>query len=139
MVEDQVSEAIEHFGTDPLIRKNMCLNGGIEFEHNPNTLCSDDPEVRARARRLKMLTPERTSIKGTETRPPAHINLESLLKHQDQICVYNVAEGQRIACFIVEYKAPHKLTLAHFQAGLRPMDPMLEVVNCPAIPSDNGS
>ena len=37
-------------------------------------------------------------------------------------CVYARAkDGQRSLAFVVEYKAPHKLTLAHLRLGLRDM------------------
>jgi hypothetical protein len=36
--------------------------------------------------------------------------------------VYNAAPGKKVPAFIVEYKAPHKLTLAHILAGLSGME-----------------
>ena len=43
--------------------------------------------------------------------------------HPDQICVYAVLgegdDSQRILIYIIEYKAPHKLTQPHLRMGLR--------------------
>lgn len=54
--------------------------------------------------------------------------------YTDQICVYNVGENERIPAFVVEYKAPHKLTLANIHAGLHDMDPLNDVVRRTRIP-----
>ncbi|KAI9035566.1 uncharacterized protein KD926_003226 [Aspergillus affinis] len=40
----------------------------------------------------------------------------------DQFCVYNKGPDGKAPAFIIEYKAPHKLSLAHIKAGLQPMD-----------------
>jgi hypothetical protein len=50
----------------------------------------------------------------------------------DQFCVYNTSSaaphtGHRIAAFIIENKAPHKLSPGHIYAGLEDME--LEDVN----------
>src|SRR5438045_1752916 len=50
----------------------------------------------------------------------------------NQICVYRYDDGNltgRTKAYIVEYKAPHKLTLPHLRLGLRPMNIYKEVVN----------
>lgn len=133
MVQLQVSDAIGHFGKNSTLRETMSLHDGVEFENHPNTLSHDDLDVVQRMKLMNFVTPKKPS-KSSRAAPN---DPDSILKHVDQICVYKLAGGQRIACFIVEYKAPHKLTLAHFNAGLRPMDPMLEVVNCTTVPSNN--
>lgn len=135
MVENQVSRVIFYLSTDPLAREIFCLNGSVEFENHPNTLSSDNSEVVERMEQMNFRTPDKTSAKRTGSRPPQATDSASTLMHTDQICVYSVAENQKVACFIIEYKAPHKVTLVHFQAGLRPMDPMREVVHSPTMPS----
>ena len=131
-VESQVSQIIKHFSTDPVIKEKLHLNGGVVFENHQNTLSFDDPEVVSRMHQLSLQTPRKDSTKHNPvmTRAP-----ELVLKHTDQMCVYNVAEDQNIVCFIIEYKAPHKLTLAHLKEGLRPMNPMKDLMQCPNIPS----
>ena len=55
----------------------------------------------------------------------------------DQICAYKRYDGgqeTRLMAYIIEHKAPHKLTLPHLRLGLRPMDIYKEVVNRPTIP-----
>ena len=131
-VESQVSQIIKHFSTDPVIKEKLHLNGGVVFENHQNTLSFDDPEVASRMHQLNLQTPRKDSTKHNPVMARAP---ELVLKHTDQMCVYNVAEGQKILCFIIEYKAPHKLTLAHLKEGLRPMNPMKDLMQCPNIPS----
>ncbi|BDD62665.1 hypothetical protein MAP00_007627 [Monascus purpureus] len=40
----------------------------------------------------------------------------------DQFCVYNSGLDEKIPSFLIEYKAPHKLFLAHIKAGLQDME-----------------
>ncbi|KAA8646678.1 uncharacterized protein ATNIH1004_005353 [Aspergillus tanneri] len=40
----------------------------------------------------------------------------------DQICVYNKGPEGKVPVFIIEYKAPHKVSLAHIKSGLQDMD-----------------
>ncbi|KAJ6149209.1 hypothetical protein N7471_000408 [Penicillium samsonianum] len=48
-------------------------------------------------------------------------NTKSLCR-ADQFCVNNKGPEEKVPAFIVEYKAPHKLTLAHIKAGLFDME-----------------
>jgi len=43
--------------------------------------------------------------------------------------VYNRGPEEKVPAFIVEYKAPHKLSLAHIKAGLQDME-LNQVVCC---------
>lgn len=53
------------------------------------------------------------------------------------ICAYRRDDGDaagRTMAYIIEHKAPHKLTLPHLRLGLRPMNIHEDVVNRPTIP-----
>ena len=84
-VESQVSRIIKHFSTDPVIKEKLHLNGGVVFENHQNTLSFDDPEV---ASRMHQLSPRKDSTKHNPVMARAP---ELVLKHTDQMCVYNVA------------------------------------------------
>ncbi|KAI5285235.1 hypothetical protein KEM54_000736 [Ascosphaera aggregata] len=40
----------------------------------------------------------------------------------DQFCVYNKGPKEKVPAFIIEYKTPYKVSLAHIKAGLEDMD-----------------
>ncbi|MCJ1428599.1 hypothetical protein MMC29_006509 [Sticta canariensis] len=117
MVEDPVTNITHYFFEDSEIKENMGLHSGVVFENHPNTLVEDLENLQI----------------DTSTNAP------SLPKHTDQICVYQTQNGKLRPCYIVEYKAPHKLTIAHLEAGLHPMNPMEDIVNNPVIPAKEDS
>ncbi|KAK4441969.1 hypothetical protein QBC34DRAFT_453384 [Podospora aff. communis PSN243] len=53
----------------------------------------------------------------------------------DQICVYRSSNNQRTLAYVLEYKAPHKLTAHHVRDGMEAMDVVRDVVNCTEIPT----
>lgn len=122
MVEDPVEEIIRHFFKVPEIRQRLNLKSSVKFENHPNTLI-DNTELRAHLKKLQITQP----------------NFPSQLKDADQKCIQKTVGGESISCLIVEYKAPHRLTLAHIREGLRPMNPWNDFVNNPKIPSDESS
>lgn len=117
MVEGPVTDITRHFFGDPEIREKLSLRSSVVFENHNNTLVDE--------------------VENLRISPSA--NAPSLPKHTDQICVYQTQNGALRPCFIVEYKAPHKLTIAHLEAGLHPMNPMEEIVNNPVIPAEEDS
>ena len=52
------------------------------------------------------------------------------------MCVYKKEGDQNELLFIIEYKAPHKLTKEILRVGLREMDLSMEVINRPTIPTN---
>ena len=73
----------------------------------------------------------------SQRRPPSTLGNSppcSTRLRPDQICVYAGAkDGNRSLAFVVEYKAPHKLTLARLGLGLRDME-ISEVVDRYEVP-----
>jgi hypothetical protein len=88
------------------------LGGGITFANHPNAL-GDEPR------------------ESQELLPPERFGFDSRQLRADQICVYTSDKDstRRRLAFIVEYKAPHKLTLPHLRLGLREMNIYNDVVN----------
>ncbi|CAI7673775.1 unnamed protein product [Penicillium palitans] len=134
-IESRVAEVIEKLHASPQLREVFGLNGKVAFENHANTL-TDESVIAADmgSPSLAQEQPRRSgrlAKKSLESRlPPA----QPVVKHQgpalrkpsrpraDQFCVYNKGPEEKVPAFIVEYKAPHKLMLAHIKAGLREME-----------------
>ncbi|PSN73790.1 hypothetical protein BS50DRAFT_607293 [Corynespora cassiicola Philippines] len=124
------------------------LQGSIRFENHANTLSpesqlEDSMEQltvsgtrRRRSPRLqaKAKAKEINSFIPTDPTEPvvAARAARSSRPSADQFCVYNI-NGQntenRVAAFIMEYKAPHKLPLGYVYEGLEDMD-LEDVIRC---------
>lgn len=50
-------------------------------------------------------------------------------RRADQFCVHVVADERQIPVYAVEFKAPHKLTVAELVAGLHEMDLARDVID----------
>jgi len=97
------------------------LGKGVVFENHTNTLSDMAEDVQDR---LQLLT--------SSSNP--HRNAKPV--HADQICVYKNENNQMDLLFIIEYKAPHKLTKEVLRAGLRAINVPEEVIHRPTIPTD---
>ena len=127
IIETPVSLIIEHLKSLNDIRDELGLAGGITFYNHLNPLSNDADEVTQRlaAQQLGPLPPPHSAPSTSRPRP-------------DQICVYTTVEGFKKPALVVEYKAPHKLTLAHLRHILRPDRPPLvldEIINGIWVPS----
>jgi hypothetical protein len=119
MVEIPVTRIIEQLQLHG-ISGEFDVGGGIVFESHPNIASDAAEEPRERLM-------NRTPLHHRDRTYPGPHQLRA-----DQICVYKYEDGgqtQRRMAFVVEYKAPHKLTLPHLRIGLREMDIYTEVVN----------
>jgi hypothetical protein len=119
-VEDPVRSIVSNFLAEDRVRNVFNIGNGIVFENHPNAI-SDvaDAVVDQRATQLPPKTPSQAQLDLNQLRP-------------DQICVYSYDDGsstRRSMVYIVEYKAPHKITPPHLRLGLRPLDIYKEVVN----------
>lgn len=115
LVAEPVSLIMERLQDEDSIRAEFDIGGGIAFETRLNAL--GDPAAQESAE------PPRTP-NGKTLRP-------------DQICAYKRDQedstGWTVA-YIIEHKAPHKLTLPHLRLGLRPMNIYEDVANRPTMP-----
>jgi hypothetical protein len=102
-VESRLASVIKQLYANPNLRQTFCLNGDITFENHANTLTDESKMV------------DSGSNQGVAqpriARPRA-----------DQFCVYNRGPNEKVPAFIIEYKAPYKLSLAHIKVGLQDME-----------------
>ncbi|OJD18221.1 hypothetical protein AJ78_01721 [Emergomyces pasteurianus Ep9510] len=125
-VEDRVSAVIRQLHSNDLLRNLFNLKGEIQFENHGNSLSpenrftepdvgsSQQSPVRKRQRKVDKdgdALPVTPTVRSRSTRPRA-----------DQFCVYNTGPVEAIPAYIIEYKAPHKLTKNIVEAGLMDME-----------------
>jgi hypothetical protein len=133
-VESRVASVIKQLFDDPRLRQTFHLNGDVTFENHANTL-TDEPEIvsemsslsltQEQPRRSKRLAAKRSDKAGQSASPPPRNRATQPRPSRpraDQFCVYNRGVEDKVPAFIIEYKAPHKLSLAHIKAGLGDME-----------------
>ncbi|QKX56736.1 uncharacterized protein TRUGW13939_03842 [Talaromyces rugulosus] len=136
-VESHVSSVIKQLHANPQLRRIFHLHGDVTFENHANTL-TDESEIvtnmgslslaQDMPRRSERLAARRSRETSSSTSRPEMIQtsaqpLPSLPRPRaDQFCVYNRGLEEKVPAFIIEYTAPHKLSLAHIQAGLQDME-----------------
>lgn len=139
-VEVHISSIIKHLYNDPTLRKTFGLKGSVQFENHSNTL---KPDLSAEEHMTRLSLDEQNEClekqpeSSTSTGLTATGTAKARRVHHpraDQFCVYNVsseADGKedKIAAFICEFKAPHKLQLGNIYEGLEDMK-LDEVVIC---------
>ncbi|KAI7976015.1 hypothetical protein EIK77_000928 [Talaromyces pinophilus] len=132
-VESRVASVIKQLHANEQLKRRFHLKGDVTFENHANTLTDEsriatdmgslslDQEGPRRSERLARRsrdTSRSTSRIGRQTttqpRPPR--------PRADQFCVYNRGPDEKVPSFLIEYKAPHKLSLAHIKAGLQDME-----------------
>ena len=116
VVETPVTLIVEHLQSLDDMQSEFGLTGGITFDNHMNALSDDAEEVaqRLEAQHLQPSTPHHPVLSKPRPRP-------------DQICVYTTVEGLRKPALVVEYKPPHKLTLAVLRQVLHPGRAKMEV------------
>ncbi|RYN62676.1 hypothetical protein AA0117_g12905 [Alternaria alternata] len=148
-VEDQVSLIIQGMHGDRRLRRKFGLQGSVNFENHANTLSPESQLEEGMEQLAVSGTGRRRSprlqAKAKETRPSGSTDTveaedagrrstaSSSRPRADQFCVYNTGTTRsaqdRVAAFILEYKAPHKLPLGYIYEGLGEME-LDEVVQC---------
>jgi len=93
----------------PSIQK-FHIGSGVSFENHKNTLSKESQGADKRQRLSN------SQHKKIRTGP------------SDQICVHHRADGKRTMAFIIEYKAPHKLTVEDFRWALSKANLCQEVI-----------
>ena len=121
MVENFVADIISVLAANHLDNKNWTLGQGVVFENHTNTLSDMAEDVQ-----------DRLQLSNSSTNP--HRTPRPI--HADQICVYKNDKDLMDLLFVIEYKAPHKLTKEVLRAGLRIMNIPEEVIHRPTIPTD---
>ncbi|KAI9373439.1 hypothetical protein BJX61DRAFT_379503 [Aspergillus egyptiacus] len=133
-VESRVTSVVKLLHENTQLRDVFCLKGDIAFENHANTLTAE-PEIVAemdslslsqnQPRRSDRLAAKSNRV-GVSTQPPRRGQTATQQRtsrpRADQFCVYNKGSEEKVPALIVEYKAPHKVSLAHIRAGLQDMD-----------------
>ena len=142
-VEDQVALIIELLYLSPTLRASFCLNGSVNYHNHANMLSSESIEesieglriADKQARRSKRLQSRKKQDRAKSVDSTRSVgSAASAAKDKafnapraDQFCVYNTSNEStetkvRVAAYIIEYKAPHKLSLGHIYRGLEDVD-----------------
>jgi hypothetical protein len=149
-VEDHISSIIKQLYNNPTLRRKFCLKGSVKFENHANTLSlewqlEEDMQQMSLSGNQRRRSP-RLQAQAKQTKPPDSTDLaeqaaaatagaaRSSRPRTDQFCVYNTfSETQnikhRMAAFIIEYKALHKLTFGYIYEGLDDME-LEEIIRC---------
>lgn len=118
IVETPVTEIVNHLKSVDSVYKKFGLAGGIKFHNHKNALSDDADEVAQQLEAQQL---------GLPSGP-----------QPDSVCVFTTVELLNKPALVVEYKAPHKLTLAHLRLVLNPDHPPLEldsIINAMSVPS----
>ena len=145
-VEDHISSILEQLYQNPTLRRKFCLKGSIQFENHSNTLSPEEqiergmqemsilrippPQPQRRSLRLLAMAKQTKlphSVEPAESATTTAASARSARPRADQFCVYNITNKDqsvalRVPAFIIEYKAPHKLTLGRVYQGLENME-----------------
>ena len=128
-VENRVTAIIKY-----ICENAQCVEGDynlgeeVTFENHANTLNDSAVEVQDGLRiqeRLQIQTPQ-TSPQHSRTPSPTDADSNAGSKptrtYPDQFCVFKTENGKRKLLFIVEYKAPHKVSVGSLREGFQKMD-----------------
>ena len=130
-VDYPVTSIIKRLYDQQILRKKFGLKGSVQFENHANTL---SPETQleegigsmavsgAQLRRSPCLQVQNQNNSVTASRAQT---APLSRPRADQFCVYNTSTEDsetRVAAFITEYKAPHKLKLGYIYEGLEDME-----------------
>ncbi|KAH8431010.1 uncharacterized protein LDX57_008671 [Aspergillus melleus] len=132
-VESRVASVVTQLYANPQLRQIFCLKGDIAFENHANTLTDESNMVadmgslslsQGQPRRSNRLAAKSKVGRAAQSPQRGQKNTQTRTSRPraDQFCVYNKSPEEKVPAFIVEYKAPHKVSLAHIRAGLQDMD-----------------
>ncbi|KAI3092916.1 hypothetical protein CBS147333_10171 [Penicillium roqueforti] len=112
-VEEHVHDIITELCKLPAARDEFGLGDGIQFSNHTNSLNENGA-------------------------PEADASQSSSIHHPrpDQFCIHRVDDNTTTLLTSVEYKPPHKLSVATLRMGLRPMDLWKDMVRSNKIPTD---
>ncbi|PYH98521.1 hypothetical protein BO71DRAFT_344644 [Aspergillus ellipticus CBS 707.79] len=110
-VEDHVHDIIAELCKIPEAREEFRLGNGVRFDNHANAL-----------------------DRNNET--DASLLSNSRPSKPDQFCIHRMDGNRSTLLTTVEYKPPHKLSVASLRRGLRPMDFWREVVQPDHVPTE---
>ena len=120
-VEDAIANVISTLVANDLHGEKWTLGKGLVFDNHTNGLSDLDEDVRDRLR-----------LSGPPSEPKGRFKPIPV----DQICVLKDENEREELLFVIEYKAPHKISKEILRTGLRAMDVPNEVINRSTFPTD---
>ncbi|KAK0506896.1 hypothetical protein JMJ35_010596 [Cladonia borealis] len=120
-VEDAIANVISTLIANDLYGEKWTLGKGLVFDNYTNGLSDLDEDVR-----------DRLHLSGPPSEPKGRFKPIPV----NQICVLKNENKIEELLFIIEYKAPHKISKEILRTGLRAMDVLNEVVNRSTFPTD---
>ncbi|KAJ6105282.1 hypothetical protein N7523_010092 [Penicillium sp. IBT 18751x] len=112
-VEEHVHDIITELCKLPAARDEFGLGDGIQFSNHTNSLNENG-------------APEADASQPSNVHHP----------RPDQFCIHRVDDNTTTLLTSVEYKPPHKLSVATLRMGLRPMDLWKDMVRSNKIPTN---
>ena len=135
-VENFVEMIIEALRTDETLGRELCLHGRVAFHDRANPSENTDGSLEESLEHLHVddALPSRRQRRGRgrgrkqaqahqQTRPARRRN-----RRADQFCVHVVANERQVPAYVVEFKAPHKLTEPELVAGLHEVELERDVI-----------
>ena len=126
-VEIPIRQAISTLAAAQLNGKDWNFGQGVFFDNHTNNLSDLEEEVQEGLERLKLAN---ASNKSKRSVKPIRA---------DQLCVFKNTTEEMQLLFVIEYKAPHKISKEILRAGLREMDIPKEVINRSSFPTTDPS
>ena len=120
-VEDAIANVISTLVANNLRGEKWTLGKGLVFDNHTNGLSDLNEEVR-----------DRLHLSGPPSEPKGRLKPIPT----DQICVLKNENEMEELLFVIEYKAPHKISKEILRTGLRAMHVPNEVINRSTIPTD---
>ena len=127
---------IEALRTDETLGRELCLHGRVAFHDRANPSENTDGSLEESLEHLHVddALPSRRQRRGRgrgrkqaqahqQTRPARRRN-----RRADQFCVHVVANERQVPAYVVEFKAPHKLTEPELVAGLHEVELERDVI-----------
>ncbi|KAI3333812.1 hypothetical protein F4824DRAFT_490725 [Ustulina deusta] len=110
-VKNAVKKLVDDVNTDPILRRNLGLQGNVTFESHTN-LENTQVDVSKSLEQLSVDDEDRESVTATSKRADRQSRRKNKGKGNlaDQFCIYRTADGRNMPTLAIEYKAPHKLT-----------------------------
>lgn len=135
-VDNFVQAIIDVLTRDESLRQKFNIEGSVTFEDRPNP--ATKPSLEEAMEHMQVNNPpsqQRHQKTGRARQRPGNNPQQGAApgrqrnRRADQFCVHVVADERRIPAYAVEFKAPHKLTLAELITGLHEMEPARDVID----------
>ena len=132
-VENFVEMIIEALRADETLGRELCLHGRVAFydRANPSESTGGSLEESLEHMHVDDALPSRRQRRGRgrgrkqaqQTRPARRRN-----RRADQFCVHVISNERQVPAYVVEFKAPHKLTEPELVAGLHEVELERDVI-----------